>query len=115
MVFAKSNRLRHWSLPRSWKLMALSACLSAACCTSRIHAQDHVGPYPPADIEYGSRIFSVQCSTCHGLTGDQVAGVNFRSGQFRHVFSDADLRSVITNGIAGTAMPPHNFDPPELS
>jgi cytochrome c oxidase cbb3-type subunit 3 len=78
-------------------------------------AQDHVGPYPQADIQFGSKIFAAQCSSCHGLSGDQVSGVNLRSGQFKHVFSDADLRSVVTNGIAGTAMPPHNFSPAELA
>jgi putative heme-binding domain-containing protein len=41
--------------------------------------------------------------------------VNLRSGQFKRVFSDTDLRTVITNGIQGTAMPPHNFNPPELA
>lgn len=84
-------------------------------CTPRGQAQDHVGPYPPADIEYGSRIFAAQCSGCHGPNGDQVSGVNLRSGQFRHVFSDADLRAVVTNGIAGTAMAPHTFDPADLA
>ena len=81
----------------------------------RCQAQDHVGPYPQADIEYGSRIFAAQCSSCHGLSGDQVAGVNLRSGQFKHVFSDTDLRAVITNGISGTAMPPHSFGPAEMA
>jgi len=100
---------------KRWKLQCLVLCAVLIFMARGGRAQDHIGPYPPADIEYGSRIFAVQCSTCHGLTGDQVAGVNFRSGQFRHVFSDADLRSVVTNGIPGTAMPPHKFDPPELT
>ena len=99
--------------PRSWQISVLCAALFFVAPGGK--AQDHVGPYSQADIEYGSRIFTAQCSACHGLTGDQVAGVNFRSGQFKHVFSDADLRSVVTNGIAGTAMLPHNFDPPELA
>ena len=93
------------------------AVLCAALVSSepRGQAQDHVGPYPQADIEYGSRIFAAQCTSCHGMSGDQVAGVNLRSGQFKHVFSDSDLRAVITNGISGTAMPPHSFNPAELA
>jgi len=102
-------------MPQRWILQSAILYALLAFWVPRGQAQDHVGPYPPADIEYGSRIFAAQCSGCHGLSGDQVSGVNLRSGQFRHVFSDADLRGVVTNGIAGTAMPPHNFDPPELA
>ncbi len=98
-------------------VMAMRGSLCRACTSiaPRGRAQDHVGAYPQADIEYGSRIFAAQCTSCHGMSGDQVAGVNLRSGQFKHVFSDSDLRAVITNGIAGTAMPPHTFNPAELA
>ncbi len=78
-------------------------------------AQNRATLYAQADIEYGSRIFVAQCSGCHGVNGDQVSGVSLGSGQFRHVFSDNDLRGIVTNGIPGTAMPPFNFDPPELA
>ena len=107
--------MRSWNLSLRWSLRCSVLCAVLVFFTPGGQAQDHVGPYPQADIEYGSGIFAAQCSGCHGLGGDQVAGVNLRSGQFRHVFSDADLRSVVTNGIPGTAMPPHNFDPPELA
>ncbi len=103
------NSLQRWTWP------CLISCAVLVFWAPRAPAQDHVGPYPPADIEYGSRIFVAQCSECHGPNGDQVSGVNLRSGQFRHVFSDADLRSIVTTGIAGTAMPPHNFNPAELA
>jgi putative heme-binding domain-containing protein len=99
------------------RLFLLCGALCAIVVFSTLpgQAQDHVGPYPQADIEYGSRIFAAQCTSCHGMSGDQVAGVNLRSGQFKHVFSDSDLRAVITNGISGTAMPPHSFNPAELA
>ncbi|HWF39196.1 MAG TPA: c-type cytochrome [Candidatus Acidoferrales bacterium] len=80
-----------------------------------LRAQNPPTQYAPADIEYGARIFLTQCTGCHGVNGDQVPGVNLGSGQFRHVFSDSDLRSVITNGIPGTGMRPFNFDPSELA
>jgi cytochrome c oxidase cbb3-type subunit 3 len=107
--------VRRQKMPQRWILQFSILYAVLVFCTPHGQAQDHVGPYPPADIEYGSRIFAAQCSGCHGLRGDQVSGVNLRSGQFRHVFSDADLRSVVTTGIAGTDMPPHSFDPPELA
>lgn len=88
--------------------------LMGAACPAR--AQNAAAQqYPQADIEYGAKIFLTQCSGCHGMNGDQVAGVNLGSGQFRRVFSDADLRAVVTTGIPGTAMPPFNFDASELA
>jgi putative heme-binding domain-containing protein len=72
--------------------------------------------YAPADIAFGSQIFATQCTACHGATGDSVPGVNFRAGQFRvPVASDFDLRTIITTGVAGTAMPSFNFDTAELT
>lgn len=78
-------------------------------------AQNTADSYSPADIEYGAKIFRAQCTGCHGVNGDQVAGVNLAAGQFRSVLSDADLRAVVSNGIPGTPMPPFHFDPPELA
>jgi putative heme-binding domain-containing protein len=90
-------------------------CVVFALLGPAARAQNRASLYTQADIEYGSQIFVAQCSGCHGVNGDQVSGVNLRSGQFRHVFSDNDLRSIVTNGIPGTAMPPFNLDPPELA
>jgi len=78
-------------------------------------AQDRAVQYAPADIRYGAQIYTAQCSACHGVNGDQVNGVDLRSGQLRRAPSDTDLRNVITNGIPGTVMPPFKFDPPELT
>jgi putative heme-binding domain-containing protein len=78
-------------------------------------AQDRAVQYAPADIRYGAQIYTAQCSICHGVNGDQINGVDFRGGQLRRASSDFDLRAVVTNGIAGTAMPPFRFDPSELT
>src|ERR1700674_5517590 len=107
--------LRRWNFPHRWSLQCSVLCAVLVFWGPSGQAQTRVGPYAQADIEYGSRIFVAQCSGCHGVNGDQVSGVNLRSGQFRHVFSDNDLRGIVTNGIPGTAMPPFNFDPPELA
>lgn len=78
-------------------------------------AQNSVAQYAQADIQYGAQIFAAQCTTCHGVNGDQVAGINFRAGQFRRVASDFDLRGIVTTGIPGTAMPAFRFDAAELA
>src|SRR5262245_57430228 len=78
-------------------------------------AQNSTRAYAKADIEYGARIYTAQCSTCHGANGDAIAAVDLRSGRFRRVVSDDDLRGIVTAGIPGTAMPPFKFDPSELA
>jgi putative heme-binding domain-containing protein len=74
---------------------------------SSLFAQQH--SYSPDDIAGGAMLYRANCSVCHGLEGDTVAGVDLRRGRFRRGSSDDDLMNVITNGIPGSAMPPHNF------
>jgi putative heme-binding domain-containing protein len=77
--------------------------------------QDRAPEYFQADIQYGAQIFATQCTACHGTSGDQIPGVNFRAGQFKRVVSDNDLRATITNGVPGTAMQPFAFGASELT
>jgi cytochrome c oxidase cbb3-type subunit III len=107
---AKSrHELRHWLLPCLW------VCALVALLQFRTQAQNPSGTYAQADIAYGARIYVAQCSACHGVNGEAVAGLNFRAGQLKRVSSDNDLRSIITGGIPGTAMPALKFDPAELA
>jgi len=64
----------------------------------------------PGDIEDGQRLFGTSCSLCHGPEGDAVPGVDLGHGRFKRASSDEDLVRIIQKGIAGTAMPPNNFN-----
>ena len=75
-------------------------------------SQDHA--YTTQDIETGSRLYSAQCSQCHGPNGDRIQGINLRRGQFRRPLSDEDLRRTISVGVPGTGMPPFTLQPAEL-
>jgi cytochrome c oxidase cbb3-type subunit III len=77
--------------------------------------QDRAPEYFPADIQAGAQIFAAQCAPCHGTSGDQIPGVNFRAGVFKRVVSDNDLRATVTNGVPGTEMRPFAFGPAELT
>ncbi len=77
-------------------------------------ALDHPVQYAPADITFGATLYSGQCVTCHGATGDAVANVNLRSGKFRRATTDRDLTTIITTGITGTAMPGFKFNATEV-
>lgn len=76
--------------------------------------QDHPGQYSAIDIETGSRLYAGQCSLCHGPTGDGVAGIDLRRGQFRRPLSDEELAGVITTGIPAAGMPGFKLQPSEI-
>lgn len=78
-------------------------------------ATGHPGEYARADIEYGARIYAEYCERCHGANGAGVAGVDLRSGKFRHATSDRQLAEVITDGFPAAGMPPLELDPADLA
>jgi len=98
-------------------LLCAPVCLVFGLYGTTAHAQgqDRAPEYFQSDIQYGAQIFATQCTACHGTSGDQIPGVNFRAGQFKRVVSDNDLRATITNGVPGTAMQPFAFGASELT
>ena len=108
------------SLVRRWT--ASLVCLGIACSASVLlfaeqnpTLQGHPDDYTRADIEYGARLYTAQCSACHGDSGDGVAGVDLRSGKFRNAANDLQLRTVITTGFPNAGMPAFKFDQTELT
>jgi putative heme-binding domain-containing protein len=94
---------------------ALFLISTAAAQTQNPTLQGHPDDYVRADIEYGARLYTQHCFSCHGGNGDGVAGVDLRSGKFRRARTDPQLRTVITNGFPDTGMPAFKFDPAELT
>jgi putative heme-binding domain-containing protein len=76
--------------------------------------QDHPGQYSQEEIAAGSRVYSAQCSHCHGRDGDQISGIDLRRRIFRRSATDDDLASVVTNGTPG-GMPPFRLQSRELT
>ena len=77
--------------------------------------QGHPDDYVRADIEYGAQLFVAQCATCHGESGDGVAGVDLRSGKFKNAVTDPQLRTVVTTGFPDSGMPAFAFTASELT
>ncbi len=95
-----------------WSFWTLAAGLMLVALASPAHAQslqDH--QYSSADIEAGSRLYTGQCSLCHGANGDGVTGIDLRRGQFRRSVSDEDLQRVIATGVPGAGMPAFALPP----
>lgn len=101
---------------RSVAAAAVAVFLVALAARTGVSAQaEHPGQYTQAEIDAGARLYSAQCQQCHGLNGDQISGIDLRRGVFRRSTSDEDLSKVITNGVAGTAMPPFTMQPQEVA
>jgi putative heme-binding domain-containing protein len=58
-----------------------------------------------SDIADGERAYRDSCANCHGPDGDLIAGIDFGRGLLRRDYSDADIVSIIVNGIPNTPMP----------
>src|SRR5437868_4841247 len=74
----------------------------------------HDAQYPDADIAYGAKLYVEKCVNCHGSTGDQIGGVNLRSGKFRNAVVDRDLERFIRTG-SPAGMPAFAFDAGEMA
>jgi putative heme-binding domain-containing protein len=64
--------------------------------------------YKAFQVDRGATLYGENCRECHA-DGSGVPGVNLRTGQFLHGSTDDDLMVIIRNGVAGTAMPPHDL------
>lgn len=84
----------------------LVLCLGAVLCVPGQNAQAQT------PVETGRQLYRANCQPCHGAEGDNVPGVDFKSGEFRRASSDDDLVKLILSGIPGTAMPPTNLAEP---
>lgn len=98
---------------RTWRIFTAIAATMAAFAIAwglggRLSAQEGHG-VTPLDLERGGQTYLSNCSSCHGPNGDGVTGVALFSGQFRKATTDEDLVNIIKHGIAGTPMPPFNF------
>ena len=94
---------------------ALLLTWAAGARLSAEQQQTHAGEYAEADIRHGATVYAAECTRCHGPNGDQVSGVDLRSGRFRNATSDDDLRRIVTQGIPGTSMPGRRLDAADVT
>lgn len=104
-------------LGSSFSSVRLHSCLIAFVSmmgVQQLVAQEAGDQYSSEAIRVGLRVFSQQCTFCHGPQGDLVNGVNLRLGQFKTVKSDDDLMRVITKGAGDGQMPAFTLSDREL-
>jgi mono/diheme cytochrome c family protein len=75
-------------------------------------------PILPAQIEdivEGERLFQATCAVCHGPEGNAVPGIDFAQGRWKRSSNEEDIEQFIAKGIPGTAMPPFDLRPRQVS
>src|SRR5262247_1141080 len=60
--------------------------------------------YTQSEIEAGRQQYANNCARCHGPDGDNIANADIGHGKFRRASADAELATLIRNGVAGTTM-----------
>jgi len=94
--------------------LSLLACASLVSFAAPAVAQAQNRQYSTAEIQAGYKIYSNNCTLCHGGNGDGVAGVSLSRQVFRRASSDDDIRNTIMNGVPAAGMPSFNLQPAEL-
>lgn len=63
------------------------------------------------DVAEGRRLYLLSCRSCHGADGELGGNATRLASKFRrHGSSDGEMFHVISNGVAGTAMPASHLD-----
>ena len=71
------------------------------------------GIVPLAIADSAQALFLAHCSSCHGVTGEGGRGPRLNVPRLLKAPDDAALSAVITNGVAGGAMPGTRMTPDE--
>ncbi|NKB32501.1 MAG: c-type cytochrome [Pseudomonadales bacterium] len=100
-------------IPSKSTLLALGILVAGSPLASAQELGDHT--YATEAIERGSRIYSRECALCHGPQGDIVDGVNLRTGLFKTVQSDDELRRVVYAGAGEGQMPAFGLNDTDLN
>lgn len=95
-------------------LLALAASLNAQVASAPASATNPlVGN--PKDITQGAVLFRQECTFCHGVGArGGMRGPDLTTGSWSHGGSDSELSRTITDGVAGTAMPPNKLTEEEI-
>jgi cytochrome c oxidase cbb3-type subunit 3 len=100
---------------RAHRVTRVAALFAGMWLAGSAGADAQTSQYSTADIQAGYRLYSSQCTLCHGNNGDGIAGVNLPRQQFRRASTDDDIRNTVSTGVASAGMPPFKLQPAELA
>src|SRR5215510_5131595 len=75
--------------------------------------QDH--QYSATEVQAGLKLYTAECTLCHGPNGDLMSGIDLRRQRFRRAVSDEDLTRVIRSGVPDAGMPAFNLQASQVT
>ncbi len=87
---------------------------SAGRASAQNGGADHPGQYDPADIAAGAVLYGRLCTSCHGVSGTGVGGIDLHHGVLPRARTDDALRRVMSTGFPQAGMPAFALQPDEL-
>jgi cytochrome c oxidase cbb3-type subunit 3 len=87
-------------------VMAIAAAVGLAGCDSLPgKPRPSQRPISPSQVKSFSRLYAENCAGCHGADGRFGAAYELAEATYQSLVDDATLTRIISNGMAGTAMP----------
>ena len=103
------NGKRGTAMP-SWRALPQDDLTALAAYVQTLHQPAKVAPVSPEALQHGNQIFLQNCAPCHGVSGDgkgaAATALIPEPASFKLKQPDFDyILQVLSDGIAGTAMP----------
>jgi mono/diheme cytochrome c family protein len=90
---------------RLFPFLALGAILFSACGKPHGQPQRNVEEPAPNEVLEFATLYSENCAACHGENGRGGATIALANPVYLALADDRTIRTVIANGVRGTAMP----------
>jgi cytochrome c oxidase cbb3-type subunit 3 len=84
---------------------ALAIALLAGCDSLPGKPRQSDRPISPSQVTSFARLFGENCAGCHGVEGRFGAAYELANPTFQALVDDATLSRIVSQGMAGTAMP----------
>jgi mono/diheme cytochrome c family protein len=96
---------RRWQIAGVWVFLVLVLSFPAYRLTESSRRADAEVSQNAAQIAAGQELWSENCATCHGKTGEGITAPALNSQEFLASVSDQQMAGIIEGGVPGSEMP----------
>lgn len=96
---------RRWQTAGIWVFLVLVLSFPIYRFTEASRLAQADASQKAAQITTGGQLWALNCTTCHGATGQGVTAPALNSQEFLASVTDEQMAGIIRGGVPGTAMP----------
>jgi mono/diheme cytochrome c family protein len=96
---------RRWQMAGVWVFLVLVLSFPAYRFTEGSRLTDAELSQNAARVAAGQELWSQNCASCHGTTGEGVDAPALNSQEFLSTVTDQQIAGIIEGGVPGTEMP----------